>query len=99
MLFDWDEANRQHISEHSVSPEEAEQVVADDPWDVEGQGTEGEERFVQLGATNRGRILVVVSTVRDPLVRVITAYDAPRRQRLAYERWRRESYGTEASGS
>jgi uncharacterized DUF497 family protein len=52
MLFDWDEANRQPISEHSVSPEEAEYVVANNPWDVEIQVAEGEERFVQIGATN-----------------------------------------------
>jgi uncharacterized DUF497 family protein len=60
MLFDWDEANRRHISEHLVSPEEAEQAVASNPWDVEVQVTEGEERFVQVGATGRGRVLVVV---------------------------------------
>jgi uncharacterized DUF497 family protein len=99
MLFDWDEANRQHISEHSVSPQEVEYVVANNPWDVEVQVAESEERFVQIGATSRGRVLAVVSTVRGPLVRVITAYDAPRRQRIAYERWRQESYGTKTAGS
>jgi len=96
MLFDWDDANRQHISEHGVGTEEAEDVIDNDPWDIELQVLEGEERFVQIGDTGSGRILVVVSTVRGPLIRVVTAYDAPRRQRLAYERWRVERYGTEA---
>ena len=95
MLFDWDDANRQHISEHSVSPEEAEYVIANDPWDIEVQVTPDEERFIQLGATGRGRILTVVSTVRGSMVRVVTAFDASRRQRIAFERWRLEAHGTE----
>ena len=96
MLFDWDEANRQHISEHGVSSDEAEYVVANDPWDVSLQIVDGEERFLQVGATNRGRVLVVISTVRGPLIRVVTAYDPSRRQRVMYERWRGENYGAEA---
>jgi uncharacterized protein len=99
MLFDWDDANRQHISEHDVSSDEAEYVVTHDPWDVEFQIIEGEERFVQVGVTTRGRVLQVVSTVRGEFVRVVTAYDASRRRRAAYERWKRQTYGTEAGGS
>jgi uncharacterized protein len=97
--FDWDAANYEHIAEHDVSPREAEYVVLHDPLDLEVQVREREERFVQVGATPKGRILVVVSTVRGDLVRVVTAFDAPRRYRLAYERWRGgrgESYGTKA---
>ena len=96
MQFDWDDANRQHIAEHRVSSDEAEYVVNHGPWDIEVQIVETEERYVQLGATNRGRVLIVISTVRGTLIRVVTAYDASRRQRLLYERWRGESYGTEA---
>jgi uncharacterized DUF497 family protein len=98
MQFDWDDANRQHISEHRVSCDEVEYVVNHGPWDVEVQIVESEERYVQLGATNRGRVLAVISTVRGPLIRVVTAYDASRRQRLMYEQWRGESYGTEVEG-
>jgi uncharacterized DUF497 family protein len=95
MLFDWDEANRRHIAEHDVSPDEAEHVVGNNPWDIELQATGSEDRFVQVGSTSRGRVLVVVSTVRGPMIRVVTAYDAPRSQRIAYERWRGQSHGTE----
>lgn len=32
--FDWDEANIRHVARHSVLPEEAEQVILNDPVDV-----------------------------------------------------------------
>lgn len=76
--FDWDEENSNHIKEHNVSRIEAEQVVINEPFDLELQTESGEERFVQLGETNAGRILVVVSTWRGTKIRVITAFDAPR---------------------
>jgi uncharacterized DUF497 family protein/predicted DNA binding CopG/RHH family protein len=78
MLFDWDDENRTHIAAHSVSCGEAEQVINNQPFDVRFQTVNGEERFVQLGETNAGRILVVVSTWREVLIRVITAFDASR---------------------
>jgi uncharacterized DUF497 family protein len=68
--------------------------VLHDPLDLEVQVRGSEERFVQVGASATGRILVVVSTVREDRIRVVTAFDALRRYRLAYERWRGESYGT-----
>jgi uncharacterized DUF497 family protein len=45
---------------------------------------DGEERIVQVGATNKGRILIVVSTWREEMIRVITAYPAPRQLRELY---------------
>ena len=70
MLFDWDRRNRTHIAEHNVSTPKAEYVVLHDPLDVESQVRESEERFVQVGVTFSGRILVVVSTVRGSVVRL-----------------------------
>ena len=96
LVFDWDDANRDHIAEHDVAPLEAEQVILNDPLDLDVQVSEAEERYVQVGETNRGRVLRVISTVRGPSVRVVTAYDAPKRDRLAYEEWRFDIYGTEA---
>ncbi len=34
MEFDWDEANVGHVARHGVLPEEAEQVVLNDPVDL-----------------------------------------------------------------
>jgi uncharacterized DUF497 family protein len=82
--FDWDDGNRAHIAAHSVTCTEAEQVINNRPFDVELQAASGEERFVQVGETNTGRILVVVSTWRNILVRVITAFDAPKSLKRIY---------------
>ncbi len=94
--FDWDDANREHIAEHDVTPEEAEYVLLGDPLDIEVQIEGNEERLVQVGATSKGRILLVISVIRKTSIRVVTAYDAARRYRIAYHRWRGENYATEA---
>jgi len=85
-LFDWDENNRNHVSEHGVSPEEAEQVVFNEPLDLELQLRGGEKRTVQVGETDAGRILVLVTTWRKGKIRVVTAFPAKKRLRDFYER-------------
>lgn len=85
LVFDWDEANRKHIAKHRVTPEEAEQVVQNDPIDLTFQN-EGEERTVQIRQTDKGRILVVVTTWHDETVRVVTAFSATKQLREFYLR-------------
>jgi uncharacterized protein len=84
MQFDWDKENLAHIAAHDVSALETEQVINNEPFDLEFQTANGEERLVQLGETNAGRILVVVTTWRKTLIRVITAFDASKRMRRLY---------------
>ena len=60
--FDWDEANVGHLARHSVQPQEAEQVILNDPVDVGMEIVEAEERYLNLGATAQGRVLLVVTT-------------------------------------
>ena len=96
--FDWDDENRVHIAAHSVSCAEAEQVIDNEPFDLEFQPVNGEERFVQLGETNAGRILVVVSTWRKTLIRVITAFDAPKALKRVYIVQKGSLYGTDPEG-
>jgi uncharacterized DUF497 family protein len=93
--FNWDDENRAHIAAHSVSCAEAEEVVTNEPFDLELQTANGEERFVQLGETNGGRILVVVSTWRKALIRVVTAFDAPKAMKRLYIVQKGNLYGTE----
>lgn len=75
-MFEWDDENRAHIARHDVTPEEAEQVLLNDPIDGGTQDHEGEERFVEVGSTEALRILVVITTQRGELTRVVTAYPA-----------------------
>jgi uncharacterized DUF497 family protein len=92
-LFVWDEANLSHIAEHGVSPAEAEQVVLNEPIDLELQTRGGEKRTLQVGETDAGRILVVVTTWRDGKVRVVTAFPAKKKIREFYEKQEGVNYG------
>jgi uncharacterized DUF497 family protein len=76
-MFDWDDANRKHVADHGVEPSEAEEVIINDPLDLELQLINGEERVLQIGNTNDLRILVVVTTWRGKKIRVVTAFPAP----------------------
>jgi len=58
---------------------EAEQVILNDPVDLGLEVVEGEERYLNLGATVQGRVLLVVTTWREDRVRVVTAFEAFKR--------------------
>jgi uncharacterized DUF497 family protein len=77
--FEWDEANLRHLAAHFVSWEEAEEALRRAPLDLERQNRDGEERLLQVGETNAGRILVVVSTFSEARIRVVTAWEAKER--------------------
>ena len=88
--FDWDEANIGHVARHRVLPKEAEQVILSDPVDLGMEIVEGEERYLNLGTTKRGRTLLVVTTWREHRVRVVTAFEASKRLIQFYYRERRK---------
>ena len=71
--FDWDEANTAHIARHGVEPYEAEEVILNNPIDLEFVSRNGEERVHQVGETSAGRVLRIVSTVRTGRIRIVTA--------------------------
>lgn len=85
MLFDWDDANILHLARHDITPDEAEQFHKNGPLDLDIQQDEhGEERFLQVGETNLGRFLVLLSTWRQERVRVITGWNARRHEKQIY---------------
>ena len=84
MPFLWDAGNIDHIARHDISPEEAEQVVENDPFDIARYLRNGEERLNQVGETDAGRVLVVVTTQRGEDTRVVTAHPADRDMRALY---------------
>jgi hypothetical protein len=49
------------------------------PVDLGMEIVEGEERYLNLGATVQGRVLLVVTTWREDRVRVVTAFEAIKR--------------------
>lgn len=82
--YDWDEANIGHIGRHRVTPEEAEQVLANEPIVVRVERRNGERRTVCLGQSSAGRHLVVVYTMRGRRYRVVTAFPMNKEARREY---------------
>jgi uncharacterized DUF497 family protein len=84
-LFDWDEANINHIAEHNVTPEEAEEVILGDPLESGFEKSlHGEDRWTYIGETLHGRFLQVVITMRGERIRVVTAFEPIRRFKILY---------------
>ena len=87
MELAWDTAKaRANLEEHNVSFSEAGTVLEDEfALTREDLDAEGEQRFVTLGMSNFGNLLVVVYTYREPdAIRLISAWKANSRQRKEY---------------
>ncbi len=87
--FDWDEGNaRKSVEKHDVSQAEAESVFFGDPLVVvsDPRHSQTEPRYHALGRTAEGRKLHVVFTLRreNTLIRVISARDMHRKERMFY---------------
>lgn len=86
--FEWDTHKAsQNLNKHGVSFEEAATVFGDTLTltIVDPLHSDQEDRFVTIGASYRGRILVVVHTDRDENIRVISSRLATPTERLNYE--------------
>ncbi|MGD0048008.1 MAG: BrnT family toxin [Bryobacteraceae bacterium] len=84
LQFDWDDANTGHLRRHRVTRNEFEELLRNEPLDLDYETETGEERYKSLGATLGGRILVAIWTVRRGRVRAITAYPATMGLRTLY---------------
>ncbi len=84
--FDPDKAAANLLNHDGVSFEEAKSVLLD-PYALtrEDPDAEGEQRFVTLGMGGKGRILIVVWTLRGDTPRLISAWKANQPQRKRYE--------------
>lgn len=86
--FEWDEGNLlKNWERHEVTASECEQLFFNKPLVVaeDGKHSAKEARFYALGQTDLGRLMFIVFTVREKLIRVISARDMNRRERKAYE--------------
>lgn len=88
LLFEWDKNKaRSNLSKHSVSFEEASTVFGD-PNSItitDPAHSQDEERYVLLGRSYRGKIIVVVHTERGENIRIISARAANRKEKQTYE--------------
>jgi uncharacterized DUF497 family protein len=88
MDFEWDDAKAEsNERKHGVSFTEAMTVFAD-PLSITGydpRHADDEDRFLSMGTSVDGRLLVVSHTDRGETVRIISARVATRRERKDYE--------------
>lgn len=92
--FEWDDGNaRKNWELHNVTPEEAEDVFFHEPLVVRSdvRHSEREKRYYALGQTATGRRLFLVFTVRQKLIRVISARDMNRNETQVYQRYEKAS--------
>ncbi len=88
MQFEWSKNKAaSNLSKHKVSFEEA-KTVFDDPLYVDfydPDHSENEERYLIVGESNRGRLLIVSYSERGNSIRLISAREVTRTEREAYE--------------
>ena len=94
--FDWDEGNaRKSAEKHGVSRGETEQTFFNEPLVLlrDDKHSQREPRFHALGETDDGRHLHITFTLRaaGTLIRVISARDMHRNERIVYEQAKQDA--------
>ena len=86
--FDWDEGNTsKNWLKHQVTPSECEQIFFNQPFVAQEdlKHSKNENRYYALGQTDLKRYLFVVFTVRNNMIRIISARDMSRKERRVYK--------------
>ena len=85
--FEWDpDKARQNVEKHGVSFEEA-ATVFDDPIFITVADDEHsiyEERYITIGLSNRGRLLIFAHADRQGRIRIISARRATKKEERFY---------------
>ena len=88
LTFEWDESkDQENLIKHGVGIEEAKSVF-NDPLAItiyDPDHSISEDRFIDLGYSVKKRLLIVVYTDRDEVIRLISCRVATPRERLNYE--------------
>lgn len=74
--FEWDEGNlEKNYKKHQITPKEAEEVFVSEEsfYSEDIKHAQKEKRFILVGKTRTGKQLLVVYTVRDTKIRIISA--------------------------
>jgi hypothetical protein len=88
MLFEWDDGKAaRNLAKHGLSFQEAASVFGD-PLSVtfaDPDHSRSERRFITIGHTRNGRVVLVAHADRGAMVRIISAREATPRERKTYE--------------
>ncbi len=85
--FEWDEGNAEkNWILHRVTRNECEQVFFNKPLIIADdiKHSQSEKRWYILGQTDSKRFLFIVFTIREKLIRVISARDMNQKERMMY---------------
>ena len=88
MRFAWDQKKASNnLAKHDVSFEEAATVFGDPLSNTfaDPDHSMAEQRFIIIGLSEQGRIVVVAHTDDGDVVRIISAREATRGERKSYE--------------
>jgi uncharacterized protein len=88
MRFEWDEKKAaRNLVKHNISFEEAITVFGDPLSDTfpDPDHSLNEHRFIIIGASESGKILVVSHTDDEQIVRIISAREVTYGERKSYE--------------
>ncbi len=84
--FQWDGWNVEHIARHRVTPQEAEEVIDDDPLILKSE----DGKYLAYGQSYAGRYLLVVFVWKPgQIIRVISARDMTRAEKERYRKRRK----------
>ncbi len=87
--FQWDEGNiDKNLLKHQVHNWECEQIFFNEPLIIldDPKHSLSEKRWAAFGQTDAGRLLTIIFTKRDKLLRVISARDMNRKEKKFYEK-------------
>ena len=88
LTFEWDEAkDLSNQKKHGVSFEEAKTVFNDarSITIADEQHSDEEDRYLDIGTSSRGRVIVVSYTEREPNIRIISCRKATKSERKSYD--------------
>jgi uncharacterized protein len=88
MEFEWDKSKAEsNLIKHGISFDDA-QTVFNDPLYVDfydPDHSEDEDRYLIIGESSRGRLLIVSYTERGNVTRLISARETTKTERKMYE--------------
>ena len=88
LTFEWhEEKAKENLRKHKVSFEEA-KTVFNDPLSImiaDPKHSADEDRYIDIGLSAKGQVLVVVYTERGSKIRIISCRKATKSERRTYE--------------
>lgn len=91
--FEWDEIKaEENLKKHGISFDEA-KTVFNDPFSLtiyDPNHSINEERYVDIGLSSKGRLIIVSYTERGENIRIISCRKAKKKEQKDYEKKRKQ---------